>query len=64
MLKATNIYKSFSNVDVLKNVSIEIKKGKIISILGKSGAGKSTLLYILSTLDNSTSGDVFFNKKI
>ena len=63
MLKATNIYKSFSNVDVLKNVSIEIKKGKIISILGKSGAGKSTLLYILSTLDNSTSGDVFFNKK-
>ena len=63
MLKATNIYKSFNNIDVLKDVSIEIKKGKIISIIGKSGAGKSTLLYILSTLDKPSRGDIFFNNK-
>ncbi len=63
MLKATNIYKSFNNIDVLKGVSIEIKKGKIISIIGKSGAGKSTLLYILSTLDQPSSGDIYFDKE-
>lgn len=63
MLKGKNIYKSFDNLEVLKDINIEIERGKIVSIVGKSGAGKSTLLYILSTLDKPTNGDVLFDNK-
>jgi len=63
MLKGKNIYKSFDNLEVLKDINIEIERGKIVSIVGKSGAGKSTLLYILSTLDKATNGEVLFDNK-
>ena len=63
MLTGINIYKSFDNLEVLKDINIEIERGKIVSIVGKSGAGKSTLLYILSTLDKATNGKVLFDNK-
>ncbi|NLU38514.1 MAG: ABC transporter ATP-binding protein [Bacteroidales bacterium] len=50
MIKAANITKSFGPLQVLKGVTLEAPKGKIISIVGASGAGKSTLLQILGTL--------------
>ena len=52
MISANNISKTFSGKKVLDNVSIFVKKGEIVSIVGPSGAGKTTLLHILSTLDN------------
>lgn len=65
MLKATNIYKSYGPLQVLKGVDIDISKGEIVSISGSSGAGKSTLLHILGTLDNADSGEIFLeNKKV
>tara|TARA_B100000768_G_C11267717_1_gene371851 strand:- start:748 stop:1410 length:663 start_codon:yes stop_codon:yes gene_type:complete len=51
MISAINISKTYDNKKVLDNVSIEINKGEIVSIVGPSGAGKTTLLHILSTLD-------------
>jgi lipoprotein-releasing system ATP-binding protein len=51
MIKAKGLNKFYDNLQVLKNVSITIKQGEIISIVGASGAGKSTLLQILGTLD-------------
>jgi len=58
MLRATNITHSFSDLQVLKGVSLEIKPAEIVSIVGSSGAGKTTLLQILGTLEKPTSGIV------
>ena len=64
ILKLKNISKSFNNVEVLKDINLNIKKGKIISLLGKSGSGKSTLLNIIAGFDESDSGEMNVNNKI
>ena len=58
MINAIKISKTYGHLDVLKNISLEVKKGEIISIVGPSGAGKTTLLQILGTLDKPTNSDV------
>jgi lipoprotein-releasing system ATP-binding protein len=63
MIKAQNIRKSYGKLDVLKGVDLEIKRGEIVSIVGKSGAGKSTLLHILGTLDRPDEGNLSFDDK-
>jgi lipoprotein-releasing system ATP-binding protein len=59
MISAANITKTFDNKKVLDNVSIDVKKGEIVSIVGPSGAGKTTLLHILSTLDKADNLDKY-----
>ncbi|PQJ78116.1 ABC transporter ATP-binding protein [Polaribacter porphyrae] len=51
MIVAKNIHKYYGNVEVLKGLNVEIKKGEVVSVVGPSGAGKTTLLQILGTLD-------------
>lgn len=51
MIEATGIEKSFGSLKVLNGVSLSLKQGEIVSIVGSSGAGKTTLLQILGTLD-------------
>ena len=61
MIRVKDIHKSFGSLNVLKGVDLEIKKGEIVSIIGKSGAGKTTLLQIIGTLDKADSGTVVIN---
>ena len=67
ILKAENINKHFRKpVDfhVLKDISLDIKSGEFVSIMGKSGCGKSTLLYILSTMDTDFEGGLYIKDKL
>ncbi len=56
MIKVSNIHKRFGALEVLKGISLEVKKGELISIVGASGAGKTTLLQILGTLSRADEG--------
>lgn len=58
MIKASNIYKKYGNVEVLKGVDLTIDKGEIACIVGASGAGKSTLLQIIGTLESADKGNI------
>ena len=61
MIEIKNIHKSFGQLEVLKGIDLEIKKGEIVSIVGPSGAGKTTLLQIIGTLDKPNEGEVVIN---
>jgi lipoprotein-releasing system ATP-binding protein len=61
MLQARGIKKSYGNLQILKGVDLDVKRGEIITIIGASGAGKSTLLHIIGTLDSPDHGTVRLN---
>lgn len=63
MIKASNITKSYGDLQVLKGVDLHVQKREIVSIVGKSGAGKSTLLHILGTLDTPGGGELIINNE-
>ena len=58
MIRVTDVCKSYGHLEVLRNVSLEVAAGEVVSIVGASGAGKSTLLQIIGTLLPSDSGSV------
>ena len=61
MIEIEGINKYYGKLHVLRDVSLTIDKGEIVSIVGKSGAGKTTLLQIMGTLDSPDSGVVKYD---
>lgn len=61
MIEIEGINKYYGKLHVLRDVSLSIDKGEIVSIVGKSGAGKTTLLQIMGTLDSPDSGVVKYD---
>lgn len=61
MIEVEHINKFFGQLQVLRDVSVTINRGEIVSIVGPSGAGKTTLLQIIGTLDEPQSGSVKFD---
>ena len=64
MIKINNIFKNFKNTQVLKGVSLDVKKGEKIVIIGSSGSGKSTLLRCMNLLETPTYGEVWLENKL
>ena len=61
MLEVKNLRKRFGQNEVLKGVSLELKKGEVLSIIGSSGGGKTTLLRCLNFLEKANSGEITVN---
>ena len=61
MLKVTNLYKSFGEQAVLKDISFELNKGEILCLRGKSGAGKTTLIRCICNLEQADKGTISIN---
>jgi len=63
-LKFKNLCKEFSGEGALDDISLEIKPGQIVAVVGANGAGKSTLLGCISTMIEATSGQILFDDVI
>jgi branched-chain amino acid transport system ATP-binding protein len=61
LLELRNVRVSYGDVEVLKGISINIEKGKVVCLLGANGAGKSTALRALSGLVPLNSGEIYFD---
>ena len=61
IISLRRVNKSFGQLHVLKDLSLDIEQGHIVSIVGPSGAGKTTLLQIMGTLDSADSGQVMID---
>lgn len=61
VIEARNLTKSFGELQIIKGISMDVRRGEIVGIVGASGAGKTTLLHIISSLDRPDSGEVLIN---
>ena len=61
VLRADNLKKKYGDNQVVKGVSLEIKRGEVVGLLGPNGAGKTTSFYMITGMISPSSGDVYFD---
>jgi len=61
VIKIQNVSKKFKDLEVLRNISLEINMGEVVAVIGPSGSGKSTLLRCINLLEIPTSGKIYIN---
>ncbi|WP_048199348.1 amino acid ABC transporter ATP-binding protein [Methanocella arvoryzae] len=59
MVELQDLHKQFGELEVLKGINMQVKKGEVVVILGPSGSGKSTILRCINRLEEPTSGKIF-----
>ena len=64
IIKCENLNKWYGSIQALKDVSIDIKKGEAVGLVGDNGAGKSTFIKILSGVHKQDSGNIYFNDNL
>lgn len=60
LIKVNHLIKSFGDLEVLKDINIEVKKSEVVCIIGPSGSGKSTLLRCINQLETPTGGEIIY----
>lgn len=60
IIEIDHLKKSFGDNEVLKDISLSVNKGEVVTIIGSSGSGKSTLLRCINLLEKPTSGQIIY----
>lgn len=63
VMQVKKLSKKFGEREVLKDISFEVEKGKVICLIGASGSGKSTLLRCLNLLEKPTTGEIYYKNQ-
>ncbi len=60
LISVRHLVKSFDDLEVLRDINVEIKKGEVVCIIGPSGSGKSTFLRCINRLETPTAGEIYY----
>lgn len=63
LIRVENLSKNFEDLEVLKDINLEVAEGEVICIIGPSGSGKSTLLRCINQLEVQTGGNIYYKDK-
>ncbi len=61
MIKVTGLSKSFGELEVLKDINVDIEEGEVVCVIGPSGSGKSTFLRCINQLEKANAGEIYYD---
>ncbi len=61
LIETLNLYQRFDEQEILRNINLNVEKGKVFALIGPTGAGKTTLLRLIDLIDTPTAGKIYFD---